>query len=142
MNALRVASTAVPLAGLTGCGSGTHTSKSSLIVVGKRVGPFSIGERRARVEAVAGTGRVVLSRKPTHGEPFGTEVKTYMAVPLRVVYLTGHGRAGVFAVETTSRDYRTKSGVGVGMIRVVLALSSASRRPACARARSRARGDS
>ena len=116
MNFLRptVVLTAVLVASLTGCGSGAHTPNNTLIVINQRIGPFSIGERQAKVEAIAGKGRVVLSRNPTVDEYFGTLIKVYPAVSIRVDYLTGQGKAGLFSVETTSPEYRTKSGIGVG----------------------------
>jgi hypothetical protein len=43
---------AVLVAGLTGCGSSTHTPKNRLIVINRRIGPFLIGETQAKVEAV------------------------------------------------------------------------------------------
>lgn len=109
------ASIAVLVVKLAGRGSSGHTPKDTLIVINRRVGPFSIGEKQEKVEEVAGEGSVVLSRNPTHGEYFGTLIKDYPAVSIRVVYLTGQRKlAGLFAVETTSPEYRTKSGVGVG----------------------------
>lgn len=108
------ASIAVLVASLTGHGSNAHAPNNTLIVINRLVGPFSIGERQAKVEAVAGKGRVVLSRNPTDGEYFGSLMKVYRAVSIRVIYLTRQGKAGLFAVETTSSEYRTKSGIGVG----------------------------
>jgi len=86
-----------------------------LIVINRRLGPFSIGETQAKVEALARPGQVVLSTSPTDGESFGSLIEDYPAVSIRVIYLTGgRGKAGLFAVDTTSPEYRTKSGIGVG----------------------------
>jgi hypothetical protein len=117
MIALRppVVVTAVLLAGLTGCGSSRHTSKSNSIITANGIGPVRLGESREKVEATAGKGRVIMSRKDSlGGTPIVDLLVSYPAVSIRVTYIASKGKAAVFTVETTSPDYRTKSGVGVG----------------------------
>ena len=108
----RVIVTVVLSAGLAACGSSAHTSKIDSAVTAQRVGPISLGEPRAKVEAVAGKGQFVRAGKRSQGT--GTVLIAYPAVSIRVIYLTRHGKAAAFVVETTSSNYRTKSGIGVG----------------------------
>ena len=103
-----IASVAVGAFVLTavGCG-GSGPKTSTLIVLGRRIGPIYLGEPRAKIEAAYGKGR----KMPVGtGRPAPPVYTVYSAVSIGVMY---YGNRAVF-VETRSPLYRTKSGLGVG----------------------------
>jgi hypothetical protein len=108
MNSRRrtVVLTAVLVAGLTGCGSSAHTSKNTLIVPSRSIGPISLAERKAKIEATYGKGQPLTLPGTSPGNVF----TFYPAVSIGVLYF----KQGSLFLETTAPQYRTKSGIGVG----------------------------
>ena len=98
---------------LAGCGSRMHTAKppqaSTLLVLGRRIGPIFFGETKAKIESAYGRGQVV--RLP----PTNAAVVFYPAVSIGVIYVpNSRGKAAAEILETAASQYRTKAGIGVG----------------------------
>lgn len=82
----------------------TASNPATRIVIGRRIGPISLLESKAKIKAAYGRGQQeTLDTGPT--------VTFYPAVSIAVNY---YGGTTVGSVETTSPLYRTPSGVGVG----------------------------
>ena len=104
--ALASVAAAVLVLSAVACGSSAPKT-STLIVLGRRIGPIYLGESRAKIEAAYGKGK----KMPVgRGRPAPPVFTVYPAVSIGVIY---YGKGAVF-VETTSLRYHTASGIGVG----------------------------
>jgi hypothetical protein len=97
--------------GLAGCGTSTHTSKDTLLVLGRRIGPISFGETKAKIQATYGSGQRETLRSGT-ARPV---VVFYPAVSIGVIYSASpQGKPAVAILETAAPQYRPRAGIGVG----------------------------
>ncbi len=108
-----LAATTLAAAGSTGRQNGTNT----LIVLDRSIGGVALKELRSKVEHTLGKGLVLSSTVDHTARPtpaYLTKV-SYGYGSLIVFYVSGKGHpAQVLALETTSKRYRTRSGLGVG----------------------------
>jgi hypothetical protein len=84
------------------------------IVPGKRIGPVSLAEERAVVEAAVGPGKVIAT-VPTETLP--REVVYYTKVNVTGWFDTPEASTTTNRIATRRRRYRTASGIGVGSTR-------------------------
>lgn len=92
----------------SGCAGGKQTTtaahRSTGLVLGRRIGPISLYESKAKIEAAYGKGRRLVAKS-------GQTVTFYPAISIGVQY---YGSQGVGVIETSSPRYRTQAGFGVG----------------------------
>jgi hypothetical protein len=84
------------------------------IVPGKRIGPVSLAEERAVIEAAVGPGKVIATM-PTETLPH--EVVYYTKVNVTGWFDTPEASTTTNRIATRRRRYRTASGIGVGSTR-------------------------
>lgn len=84
------------------------------IVLGKRIGPVSLAEERAVIEAAVGPGKVIAT---TPTETLPREVVYYTKVNITGWFDTPEASTTTNRIATRRRRYRTASGIGVGSTR-------------------------